>query len=211
MESAGPYATFGFAGFFGVPVRYRPYGSAHSIAQAPVLVRPSITVGERPDAATTQDLEREAARSAARDALSEGALYHPIAAFAGVEAFGLFSALRAARKTFVASRTHAARPLQPLDSDDIGEDERVFLADSVLQIMGLTRDFAPLVVLCGHGGATVNNAFAAALDCGACGGNRGLVNARVVCAILNDPQVRLGLSGRGISIPERNALCCRRA
>jgi uncharacterized protein YbcC (UPF0753/DUF2309 family) len=201
VECAGPYETFGFAGFFGVPVRYRPYGSAHTVAQAPVLVRPNITIDERPDDTTVQTLQRSAARSATRDDLADGALYHPVAAFAGVEAFGLFSALRAARKTFVAARTDDARPLHPLNLDHIGEDERLFLADSVLQIMGLTRNFAPLVVLCGHGAGTVNNAFAAALDCGACGGNRGLVNARVMCAILNDPTVRRGLTGRGITIP----------
>ena len=201
VEAAGAYATFGFAGFFGVPLRYRPYGSAETVAQAPVLVRPSITIDERPDAATAETLQRRAARAAAREDLAGGALYHPVAAFAGVEAFGLFSALRSARRTFVASRRRDARPSLPLNIEEIGEDERVFLADSVLQIMGLTRDFAPLVVLCGHGAATVNNAFAAALDCGACGGNRGLVNARVVCAILNDPNVRRRLHGRGITIP----------
>ncbi len=201
VESAGPYATFGFAGFFGVPLRYRPYGSAQTVAQAPVLVRPSITVDERPNAATAQTLERRAARSAVREDLGDGALSHPVAAFAGVETLGLFSALRAARRTFVASRRNGTRTLQPLHIDDIGEDERAFLAESVLRIMGLTRDFAPMVVFCGHGAATVNNAFAAALDCGACGGNRGLVNARVICAILNDTEVRRRLHGRGLEIP----------
>jgi uncharacterized protein YbcC (UPF0753/DUF2309 family) len=67
--------------------------------------------------------------------------------------------------------------------------------------MGMTRDFAPLVVLCGHGGGTVNNAFASALDCGACGGNRGLVNARLAALVLNDSDVRLALTGRGLDIP----------
>jgi uncharacterized protein YbcC (UPF0753/DUF2309 family) len=201
LESLGPYETFGFAGFFGVPVRYRPYGAAHTTAQAPVLVRPSLTVDERPSDAAAKTLLRRAARSSTRAALAAGALYHPLAAFAGVEAFGLFSILRAARDTFIARRRPDDPLPQPLDFDAIASDERVFLAESTLRIMGLTRGFAPLVVVCGHGGATVNNAFRASLDCGACGGNPGLVNARVLCAILNDPQVRDGLIARGITIP----------
>ncbi len=201
LESVGPYETFGFAGFFGVPVRYRPYGSAHTMAQAPVLVRPSLTIDERPPQAAAKTLLRRATRASTRAALAGGALYHPLAAFAGVEAFGFFSMLRAARDTFIARRRPDDRGLQPLDLDTIGADERIFLAESTLRIMGLTRAFAPLVVVCGHGGATVNNAFSASLDCGACGGNRGLVNARVLCAILNDPQVRHGLIARGMTIP----------
>jgi uncharacterized protein YbcC (UPF0753/DUF2309 family) len=202
LEGAGDFETFGFAGFFGVPVRYRPYGASQTLAQAPVLVRPSVTVGELPSEATAENLAREAAASAARADLAEGALYHPLGAFAGVEAVGLFSALRAALKTFVAKRRHDDRAPLPLDIHEIAQDERIFLAESALKIMGFTRGFAPIVVVCGHGGSTVNNAFGAALDCGACGGNRGLVNARVLCAILNDSAVRLGLNARGISIPD---------
>jgi uncharacterized protein YbcC (UPF0753/DUF2309 family) len=201
LESVGPYETFGFAGFFGVPVRYRPYGSAHTLAQAPVLVRPRLTIDEHPSDAAAKTLLRRGTRASTRAALAGGALYHPVAAFAGVELFGLFSLLRAARDTFIARRRPDDRAVQPLDLDAIAVDERVFLAESTLRIMGLTRDFAPLVVMCGHGGATVNNAFRASLDCGACGGNRGLVNARVLCAMLNDPEVRAGLIVRGITIP----------
>jgi uncharacterized protein YbcC (UPF0753/DUF2309 family) len=201
LEYVGPYETFGFAGFFGVPVRYRPFGAAHTMAQAPVLVRPSLTVDERPSEKAAKTLRRRATRSSTRAALAGGALYHPVAAFAGVEVFGFFSMVRAARDTFIARRRPGDRAPQPLDLDTIGAEERVFLAESTLRIMGLTRDFAPLVVVCGHGGATVNNAFRASLDCGACGGNRGLVNARVLCAILNDPNVRHGLSARGMTIP----------
>jgi len=201
IEAAGPYQTFGFAGFFGVPVRHRPYGSPVSVAQAPVLVHPTTTIDERPAAGVAATLQRRAERTRATGALTGGALQRPVAAFAGVEAFGPVAALRAAFATFVARRRPTQRGHHPLAIDALAFDERVFFAEAMLRIMGFTAGFAPLVVLCGHGGATENNAFAAALDCGACGGNRGEINARVATAILNDPSVRVALAERGIAIP----------
>lgn len=201
LESAGPYETFGFAGFFGVPFRYRPFGSEHTVAQAPVLLRPTSIVGERPSEAAARDIDRATARAMACDALADGIVSHPVAAFAGVEWFGLFAAMRAVKRTFAPGSTRERRALPSLVLDGLSHDERVLYAEAALKTMGLTRDFARTVVLCGHGGGTVNNAFGSALDCGACGGNRGLVNARVLCAILNDPQVRGALIERAITVP----------
>jgi uncharacterized protein YbcC (UPF0753/DUF2309 family) len=67
--------------------------------------------------------------------------------------------------------------------------------------MSLTRHFGGLVLLVGHASRSVNNAHAASLDCGACGGHSGESNARVAAAVLNDPLVRAGLAQRGITIP----------
>jgi uncharacterized protein YbcC (UPF0753/DUF2309 family) len=53
----------------------------------------------------------------------------------------------------------------------------------------------------GHGAATCNNPQAAGLACGACGGQSGEVNARVLAALLNDADVRAALVGNGITIP----------
>jgi uncharacterized protein YbcC (UPF0753/DUF2309 family) len=69
-------------------------------------------------------------------------------------------------------------------------------------MMGLIDNFAPLVVLCGHGSETINNPYAAGLDCGACGGNHGGPNARIMATIYNDLGVREGLRERGIIIPD---------
>lgn len=100
-------------------------------------------------------------------------------------------------------RDHGAGHGHDAGNDPIGLSpaEHAFYAEAALRIMGLTENFAPLVVLTGHGGATVNNPFAAGLDCGACGGNRGGPNARIVAAILNLPGTRRALAERGIFVP----------
>jgi uncharacterized protein YbcC (UPF0753/DUF2309 family) len=75
------------------------------------------------------------------------------------------------------------------------------MATAVLKAMSLTGGFARLVVIAGHGASVVNNPHGSALNCGACGGHSGEVNARLLADLLNDPGVRDGLAGRGIAIP----------
>ncbi len=80
------------------------------------------------------------------------------------------------------------RPCSTVDAMPLAE--RVLFAQVALTTMGLVRGFGRLVVLCGHGSATENNPYQAALDCGACGGQAGGPNARTAAPILNQPQVR---------------------
>jgi hypothetical protein len=96
------------------------------------------------------------------------------------------------------------RDAHPAETQALGfsPEEQADIVEGQLRMIGLTRDFARLVVFCGHGATTQNNPYAAAYHCGACGGNRGGPNGRALAAMANNPAVRGLLSRRGMAIPE---------
>ena len=90
-----------------------------------------------------------------------------------------------------------------LSKPTLSLDKQVSYAEDILGAMSLTKDFAPLVVLCGHGSQSANNPQKTSLDCGACGGHHGLPHAQIMRDLLNDGTVRAQLAKRGLTIPEQ--------
>ena len=81
-------------------------------------------------------------------------------------------------------------------------DEQATFVATALNAIGLTKNLAKFVLITGHGSFTENNPYESALDCGACGGNHGIVSARVLAQMANRPSVRDRVRKMGIEIPE---------
>jgi uncharacterized protein YbcC (UPF0753/DUF2309 family) len=213
LEMADPtIATRGFAGFFGLPAAYRPLGTQWQQPQLPGLLSPAMTIEEQSAGSDEPTASLGATRRARLTATSSWEAWRstPATTFSFVESCGLFYAgalvraslpqttpsapwARAGLRDAEASRVRSVLALEP--------HAAVQLALGVLRAMGLVSNFAPLLLLCGHGGQSTNNPHAATLDCGACGGQSGEVNARALAALLNDATVRDGLRTAGIDIP----------
>ncbi len=218
LQACGPYETFGFAGFFGVPVRWHPLGSTLSQPRCPVLLTPAHDVAEQPvvpdDVLGYLASQRAAGAGHAAFHAAKG---NPAGPFALAEAAGYVLGPMAAARTLapgvvrrlkeLATNRFGPPPTRPAieaeraESSGLTIEERVSFGESIVRTMGMTR-FARLVVLCGHGSLNINNPHASSYDCGACGGAPGGPSARVAVAILNDPGARAGLVERRIVVPD---------
>lgn len=212
LEADPGIETLGFAGFFGVPIRFRAYEGRDTVDSLPALLRPRHQVTETP---TSPERARTRIRGlrmldAAAHALhtTENATATPLAlAETTGWLYGASSLSRTLAPTLHRTVTERWRrlvappaPTEVTIADAFTLDERAALAEAGLRMMGLDRA-APLVVLTGHGSTSTNNLYQSALDCGACGGNPGAVNARAAAAIFNDGAVRRRLAERGLPIP----------
>ncbi|MFO0936333.1 MAG: DUF2309 domain-containing protein [Gemmataceae bacterium] len=214
MESQGNYETLGFAGFFGLPVQVKGLDDDKPYDSCPVLLKPRHVICEHAvESDRSRTRRHEQVRSLMRmpKLIYQWLKYNFATPFALVEMLGPWLGLRMVAKTFVPSQIESWKKstqttiLPPIASEPslahILPTEQADYGESALRMMGLTENVAPLVVLCGHGSSTNNNAYASALDCGACGGNHGGGNARILACILNKTHVRAILAERGLVIP----------
>jgi hypothetical protein len=230
-EIAPEIQTFGAAGFFGVAMAWQGFDDAGLTALCPIVVQPVHAVREvaAPGATASGERHRErrALRLAWRDRLLHGtrlglvggplltALAAPpalLALVAGSLAPAWSGAAMARWRTLFegrpATRLHLtaelpaglATPAEP--QAGFTDDEQADRVERFLRMIGLAADFAPLVLMLGHGSGSRNNPHLSAYDCGACSGRHGGPNARVFAAMANRPAVRERLAARGIAIPE---------
>jgi uncharacterized protein YbcC (UPF0753/DUF2309 family) len=225
LEAIDNYATYGFAGFFGFAMRLQPLSSKQSLDLCPVLFSPDKNVRETvgPGCAEFKQSSFSGMKGRAQNLASVQALLASsiqlrkrlksslIGAFGLVETFGLWSTLPLVGRTFWpqgfqrffnnVKEQFFPSPLTHLDTSAFSLDEKIALAEGCLKGIGITENFAKVVVFCGHKSTSTNNPYASALDCGACGGNSGGHSAKLAVQILNQPDVRLGLLEKGLVIP----------
>ncbi|MSR25368.1 MAG: DUF2309 domain-containing protein [Nitrospiraceae bacterium] len=119
----------------------------------------------------------------------------------GLSTEKLTAFVEALRRHYRIDRRWASAQKERITRTGFTLEEQVLTVDTALRMMGLTRNFARLVLFCAHGSTSENNPFESALDCGACGGNEGKPNARVLAGMANKPRVRAWLAKKGIEIP----------
>ena len=207
LESQDPgIETIGFAGFFGLPIEYQPVGTDVSRPQLPGLLKSGIKV---------TPILPETVKNNTKHTLNKKARWiewgnAPPATFSMVEATGLIYAFKLLRNTlFPENHPNPVNHLPTTDEFELTQEgtqltveQKVDLAAGILHAMGLDHDLAETIMLVGHGSSSCNNPHAAGLDCGACGGQTGEVNVRVLAFLLNDMSVRKGLEQKGIEIPD---------
>jgi uncharacterized protein YbcC (UPF0753/DUF2309 family) len=201
LESIDPgIQTLGFAGFFGLTASHQGFASDVEEKRLPVLLNHGVTskTGTASDATADQN-----ARFAARAGRAWGRFkLAAVSSFAFVEATGPIYVGKLLRDALGVDAAKAPDTRAPVLDESFGLADKIGAATGILGAMSLTENFAPLVLLFGHGANVVNNPHASALHCGACGGYTGEVNARLLAGILNDKEVRAGLAVNGITVPD---------
>ena len=221
LEKAGDFETFGTAGFFGLPIETCELGSSHTHNSLPVMFKPQYKIKElAPEFAPFQ--HRYQVVHSLNNTFKT-MKHNLVSSIVLPEISGPWLSLQTLARSFMprsAGRTlskllevwlHKPSTELSLDFTQKSEEdlaigfsvkEQVHYVRQALKMMGLTEQFAPLVVICGHGSHSTNNPYQSALDCGACGGASSKFNARVLAALCNLPTVRKSLETEGIIIPK---------
>jgi len=206
LEAQDPaIQTAGFAGFFGLPIEYRNSFTSEARPQLPGLLRPALSVAR----AAVSASERKHNGSIQRKVGNQDASSIAPASFGLVEAGGVFKAFDLLRYSFSKMRKRESKTsieensIWELRSNGvvISKEDQAQLLLAILQALGLTKNFPEHVLLVGHGSHSANNPHAASLDCGACGGQSGEVNVRVLAQLLNDVSLRETLASHGVTVP----------
>tara|TARA_R110002049_G_scaffold2750_4_gene21904 strand:+ start:44808 stop:47903 length:3096 start_codon:yes stop_codon:yes gene_type:complete len=220
--------TLGVAGFFGVAMYYRGAADAHFTPLCPVNIKPQHYVVEEPMYSVAES-ERRRAETRRRIGHATHRAHHGTRTVLGGVLTGLAGSIAAfplvARILFPRTTSRIRRRFAGIvhtpgtelrierlekepgpDNGHLGYSvqEMADIVEGGLRAIGITqtKSFSPLLIICGHGSASMNNPHEAAHDCGACGGGRGGPNARAFAQMANDGRVRRLLQDRGLVIPE---------
>jgi len=216
IEEANPseIETFGVAGFFGIPIRYEPLDGRGQMILAPEGQDPTAVLVEgksKTDHKKTLRFQRRRRFFAQLSLLWEKASFSPMGSLclsilfpfslARLVLIGFFPNM----KQRLEERFHETILRKPETDFQLPfpPKQAASLLASTFKDIGTQERFSPIVMVLGHGAISVNNPFAAAYNCGACGGREGGPNARLLARLANDKDVRIQLqTDHNICIPD---------
>ncbi len=230
IESKDPeYETFGTAGFFGVVMNYSALGGHRSTPLCPVVATPSHDIHEEPEDDQLPLWNRSSFRehflvkieetlaSLKKNIILPYFVIDLAAIYMAVILLGKILFPRRFAKFLQDLHHRFVKPVhtrltldavprkEPSDhsSRQLGFalEQQLTTVEGQLRVIGLTKNFARLVVFLGHGSTSQNNPHESAHDCGACGGKHGGPNARALAAMANKSEIRSALREQGIDIP----------
>ncbi len=222
LEASGDYETFGSAGSFSVPMNYRNLDNGLINKSMPAMAPSKYLVHEEVVADRKQEgkeYKEEGNRIGFYKYFLKRMKNILPSAFGYVETagfyYGFFMLLRifnpvAADRLLLKHKKGGEDVYEPHihaigernTLQEISFEEQANVVKVAFDSCGW-RHFAPLVVFTGHASHSANNPYASSLDCGACAGNPGKRNARILARMANAPQVRKILKEEhGIIVPE---------
>lgn len=203
--------TFGAPGFFGVEFYFHPYNGKFYEKLCPAPVTPKYLIKEiEPKSHEKYDvLHSKKSHTLFRGFISS----LPLGILASVKLFSnIFNPKINSSIYDSFSHTHMNTNFsienKNLDDRENGLqigftiEEMVTRVENFLQSIALTKNFASIIYIIGHGSRSANNPYQHGYDCGACSGRPGDVNARVFCFMANHTKVREILKTKNIDIPE---------
>lgn len=218
LESDKNCETFGFAGHFGLNIRFKSYFDKHARALCPITAKPEHEIIEKAvfinptrlkSILIWGELQWLSALSSKR--LLRGIVQTCIGFVTQAIPFALdiispklTNKIKSKITKYINEAIHTEILYKKeCNTNGIEINDRIEICATLLKTIGLNKSVAPLVFIMGHGSSSLNNPHEAAHDCGACGGGRGGPNARVMAAMLNEKDIQKELLTRhGIKIPD---------
>lgn len=203
--------TFGTAGFFNMDFWYRPCYSNYDMKLAPAPAQPKHLILEK---YSSSEIEEDFNLNYHSHSLLRGWILSQTGGFwAAIQLAGHLLKPHDNPTSVSAKKHMEEHSILMYERSDVNEtingkyagftkEEAAEKLSVLLNSIGLTTNFAPLIYIIGHGAGSTNNPYYAAYDCGACSGKPGSVNARVACYFFNDPLVRQILKEKNIHIPD---------
>jgi len=223
VEAKGNYATFGYAGFFGIAMDYQNLNDGLTRKSCPPIVSSAYKVSDIPQKNKDEDVlkfKRKNEVSKFIEYFLKRMKNMLPSAFGYVEGSGAFYGVSLIARTLFPeyfyrvnkknTNTYENICEPEINKADSNEDlipgitleEKTAIVKSAFELTGW-REFAPLVLFVGHGSHSANNPFGSSLDCGACAASPGRHNARMLAKLANLTEVRKELRDNfDLNIPE---------